>query len=933
MSLRFVFGGSGSGKSSFIQNEFIKRAAEDRERQFIIVVPDQSTMQTQKEMVDRHPDGGIMNIDIQSFGRLCHLVADETGEAERKVLDDTGKNLVLRSLAGRLEKELPVIGGNIKKNGYIKQIKSVISEFMQYGIGPEDVDRLVSYASEKKLLAGKLKDIRKLYTAFNEYLGEHFITKEEKLDILAGNIEKSELLKGAVVAFDGFTGFTPVQNGVILAMLKHCSEVIVSVILPPSELELYLNGADDHMLFALSAKTVGSLKQLAAEAGCGRGEDALLSDSPVYRYEHQPVLSHLEQNIFRHREVFSGDPGKELQLFAASSPENELKEIFKRIWELTRHEGLAYRDIAVITGDLERYAPYVCEAENYGIPVFLDNNRKLENDPCAEFLLSALKAVSGNMRYEDVMHYLRCGFADISDEEADLLDDYLLATGIRGLNRYESVFTYRPGAFSDEESLAEVNGIREKLVQGLSPLCAYRKGGTAAEYSKACYDFLTGSSIFEKLEACAAYFREQGDAGRAREYEEVFESICRLLEQTAALLGEEKLGCDEYLEILKSGIAELKVGVLPPDTDRVVIGDMERTRLKPVKVLFFAGVNDGIIPAATGTGGMISDIDREFLEGSGYALAPTPRQKMFIQQLYLYHVLSRPSERLIISYSRMDQKADSIRPSYLISRIKELFPALKCGESSEGRMPVPGPADLAEGLSAFAAGQLADEEKIKKLLTEFYSYRSVEPVNAVKLADAAFYSYSPLRLSEKAAQGLYGKVLEGSVSRMESFASCAYAHYLSYGLKLKERAVAGFNSVDQGTVFHRVLEGFGKRLRAEGISWDEVSDEKAVALVKELLSQALEPVREGGMIEDARTAYRWGRMERILIRSVLTIRYQLAKGGFKPAHYEKHFERMIELDKGRMILSGKIDRVDILREDDRLYVKIPIINQAGMIPM
>ena len=224
-----IIGGSGSGKSRALQEEIIERAQADPARQFIIVVPDQFTMQTQKEMVLRHPRHGIMNIDVQSFGRLCYRIGGEVGETERVVLDDTGKNLILRKLAGELKGDLPTIGSSLKKTGYIHEVKSVISEFMQYGLGTNEVEKMVGFCSGHPLLKGKLKDVNRLYAAFTAYLGEKYITKEEKLDILAEDIARSKQLKGAVIAFDGFTGFPPAQEKVIARLPEVCSEVIFTI--------------------------------------------------------------------------------------------------------------------------------------------------------------------------------------------------------------------------------------------------------------------------------------------------------------------------------------------------------------------------------------------------------------------------------------------------------------------------------------------------------------------------------------------------------------------------------------------------------------------------------------------------------------------------------------------------------------------------------
>ena len=271
MSLRFCFGASGSGKSYHIYSDIIKRSMEEPQRNFLIVVPDQFTMQTQKELVTMHERGGIMNIDVLSFGRLSHRIFEEVGGDSLPVLDDTGKSLVLQRVALARKEELPVLGGHIHKQGYIHEVKSALSEFMQYGLSVEDVEKLSEFAKGRGALCGKLKDLKTLYKSFQEYIAGHFITTEEKLETLRRNIGKSRIIKDSVIVFDGFTGFTPIQNRLIQELLVWAQEVIVTVTMGEGENPFKQDG--EQKLFYLSKKTVYDLEKLAQQVAVARGED------------------------------------------------------------------------------------------------------------------------------------------------------------------------------------------------------------------------------------------------------------------------------------------------------------------------------------------------------------------------------------------------------------------------------------------------------------------------------------------------------------------------------------------------------------------------------------------------------------------------------------------------------------------------------------
>ena len=442
--LRFYVGASGAGKSTALYREIIARSEKEPDRNFLVIVPDQFTMQTQKDLVCMHPRRGIMNIDVLSFGRLSHRIAEETGQDNRTVLDDTGKSLVLRKLAGRLSGELTVIGGNLNKPGYIHEVKSAISEFMQYGIDEKKLGELTDYARKRGGLYHRLKDLGVLYQAFRSYTEEKFVTTEETMEQLARRIPVSVLVKGAVVAIDGFTGFTPVQNQVLRALMETAAEVIVSVEVDGRE-NLYSAGGEQD-LFHLSKKTLASLSLLAREAGVERGEDVVLTARPVPRFRNNPSLACLEQGLFRYPiRPYEGEAA--IEIMEASSQREEVRQVCIAIRRYLRRTGGCYRDVAIIAGNLADYAGFLeTEAEVYGIPLYLDRTRGIVLNPFIEYIKGALQIIVQNFSYETVFHYIRSGLADFEPGEADRLENYVLSLGIRGKRKWQTLFTVRTNA-------------------------------------------------------------------------------------------------------------------------------------------------------------------------------------------------------------------------------------------------------------------------------------------------------------------------------------------------------------------------------------------------------------------------------------------------------------------------------------------------------
>ena len=940
MSLRFCFGPSGSGKSHRIYEEIMQRAAEEPGRNFLIIVPDQFTTQTQKDLVMRSDRDGILNIDVLSFGRLSHRILEEVGTKEMPVLDDTGKSLVLQKVAADLKEQLPAMGSLLHKQGYIHEVKSAISEFMQYGISAQDMDKLITSAQKRGALAMKLKDLKTLYRGFQNYIRDHFITTEETLDVLRRSLSKSKILKGSVVVFDGFTGFTPIQNRLIQELMRVCAETIVTVTIGVGEDPYKMDG--EQKLFHLSKKTVADLEKLAAEAEVERGEDLFVKGGPN-RFAKAPALHYLEQNLFRYQyEPYAGEQ-QEIHMFEALSPREEVHQTALYIRHLIREQGMTYRDIAVVIGDLEGYASYVeTEFGQLEIPCFLDRTRGIVLNPMIEYIKSALQLYIKDFSYDTVFHFLRSGMADISREEIDELENYVIRTGARGYRTYSRLFTRRTEELqgnaegseqAEEKTMERLNRIRQQFMDAVEILHMGSRE-KAGDYVSHLYDFLEQNQVQQKLLNYQQQFEKEGDLSRAREYAQIYRLVMDLLDQVYELLGEEEISRQEFADILEAGFGEITVGTIPQNVDRIVVGDMERTRLKQVKVLFFLGVNDGNIPKNASKGGIISDMDREFLIESGTEMAPSPRQQMYIQRLYLYLNMTKPSEQLYLSYAKVNSEGKGIRPSYLIDTVRKLFPAMSVEypqnrsrlEQIEGRQE--GARYLAEELREYVEGTLPEEER-----QDFYlMYRAYEADAAGRdlLTRAAFRRYRESGLSRIVARALYGQQLENSVSRLETYAACACRHFLQYGLSLQEREEFGFEASDMGTVYHAVLENFAGKLAESNLTWWDFTEDFAAKAVKESVEAYAATYGETVLYSSARNEYAITRMSRILTRTVLTLQKHLKQGSFQPDDYELSFRFAEDLDSihvdlsedEKMHLQGRIDRIDVSEDAEHVYVKV-----------
>ena len=918
MSLQFIFGPSGSGKSYELYQSVIKESMEHPKQKFLVLVPEQFTMQTQKDLVAMHPRHGIMNIDVLSFGRLAYRVFEETGGGNLPVLDDEGKNLVLRKIAGDYEDQLSVLRGNMKKLGYISEVKSVISEFTQYDIGEEEIDQVMEAAGENSRLYFKLQDLKILYRGFREYLESRYITKEELLDVLSREVERSEMLKNSTVVLDGFTGFTPVQNRLLLELLKHCRKLCVTVTM--DEREDPFTYRHPYQLFALSKHMATGLTELARQAKTEILTPVYLYGQPVRRFLDNPSLAFLERNLFRYRknagEAENICPGEDqaVGIHVARNPRAEAMAVAGQIRSLVRKEGYRYREIGVIVSDMSAYGDYLKQAfEVYEIPVFMDQKKSILLNPFVEYIRSLLSMAEQNFTAESVFRFLRTNLSGFTMEETDALENYVIGLGIKGYKRWQERWIRRLKDTA-EEDLEVFNHCRVRLVEkvdGLLYVLKQRKK-TVRDITMALYEFLVQEELQKKLKVQEEVFQEKGEQALAREYAQIYRIVIELFDKFVELLGEEPVSLKEYEKLLDAGLEEAKVGVIPPSPDQVVAGDMERTRLKDIKALFFVGANDVYLPGNLLRTGLLSERDRDRFSREKLSLSPGGKEKAYEQKFYLYMNLTKPSKRLEIFYSRVSSDGKSLRPSYLIQEIRRLYPDLALqDEEAKGF----GEREWTEGLGleAWIHGLGSLGRGVDSAWMELHRKSRVDPVwreKTDRLLDAGFYRRPSDPLTEQTARRLYGEKFEDSITRIERFSSCAFAHFLTYGLRLKERQEYDFQAVDLGNICHGALERFSGKLEKEEKDWTTLSENDRKAYIDESVEEAVTDYGNSVLYSSARNEYMIVRIKRMLERTVWALTRQLKAGDFRPSAYEMRFR------------GGKIDRIDTCVDGDKVYVKV-----------
>lgn len=949
MALRLVLGRAGSGKTTYCIQEIEQKLIEDPMGPPIIyLVPEQMTFQSEYKLIQRRGVQGMIRAQVFSFTRLAWRVLQEAGGLARTHLNQTGIHMFLVKVVEKEKGRLKVFADSADTSGFIAQLEELLTEFKRYNISPDLLrkkrEELFSPGDgippQDRLMADKLHDFDLIYRRFEEELAGHYIHGEDYLKLLAEKIPEVDWLHQAEVYVDGFHSFSPQERLVLQKLMATVHRLTLTLTLDrvprrePEPLDL----------FYLTGKTCRQVLELAQEADCEILKPVILEGGARFLHED---LAHLEKHYER-----PWSPLKEwghIRLVAGVNRRAEVEHIAREMIRLVRDEGYRWRDMAVFIRNQEDYQPLLETVfADYAIPLFLDYKRPMLHHPLVELIRSSLEVIQDNWRHEAVIRCLKTELLFPLDtdksawrEGVDRLENVALAYGIQGSRWYQpDPWRYRSKATLDEgeerqtererQVEEEINRLRQLLLSPLVKLSREMgKSGTVREKCVALYLFLENLKIPQKLEQLREEALKRGDLTGAREHDQVWQAVINLLEQMVEFTGEERLSLDLFTKMMEAGLESLRFAQVPPAMDQVLVASVEHSRLTDIKCTFLLGANEGCLPAKPKEKGILSDQERERMAQEGVELALTGREQLLHEQFLIYLALASPSERLYVSYALADEEGETLLPSMVIKRLKDLFPGLTeevaDGEPLAGdeekqlaliTRPGPSLSSLTLALQTARRG-----DPIPSLWWDVYNWFVSQPdwkSRVEKVLSSLFYRNRAENLTPELSRSLYGTSLRLSVSRMEKFQACPFSHFAAYGLKLKRRQVYRLEAPDVGQLFHAALNKIAFRLAKEGRLWSQLSREECFRLAREAVEELAPAIQREILYSTSRYRYMKTKLQNVVGQAAHILGEQAKRSGFSPVGLELEFgprgplpPLTVNLDKGvKVDVVGRIDRVD-----------------------
>ena len=939
MSLSLIYGAPHSGRTERLYDQLIREAKAHPDRQYIMLVPEQASLTVQEELVVRHPDHALSNVDVLTFQRLAHRVFKETGTETKDIIDDEGKLLFLQLAVNRNRDRLLELRKCAGKIGMLMALKSVFSEFAEYNVTPELLKEKTALISDNKKLKNKLDDLAVLYEDFLDLVHTRFTLVEERMSVLGRAIRKWSSAPEVTIVMDGFTGFTPPQYEVISAMLSSCREVVLALTVGTDYCEEKERDPED--LFYMPTHAAEKIRELAIRAGQEIREETVRGTD-----ERPEALRFLEKELFSLSSNTYAQAADAVRIVRGRTIREEITFVIREIKKSLR-EGLRLRDLAIVTGDMKTYREELEERlKEADLPFFIDANKPLDHSPLIRLLSDAIFVCRSGFGFDAVFSFVKnplavnYGGAVTAFDRIAEVENFALARGFRSRNGYAKTWEGGYNGFNPAR-LEAVNETKSAILQPLIEYYDRMTGGkpTVKDRVRASKALIGAYSVEDALKKTAEVYEQETGEPIGKEYEAVRTFVIAYLDRMEDIIGELTLSVEEFEDLVNAGLRRAELGLVPPTKDQLIVGNLMRTRLAHIRKLFVMGANEGKLPEIPDGNGLLNDRDREALKDVELTLSETAEENTFNSRYYLYLLLNEPAESLVISYAGAENDGTALHPAKIVGTLLHAFPENRTEDGAEGYFPevfsdTSGLYALSGALRAYrigelSAGRLSADEKAKALYQWFRNGKGYE--NALRQIDEGlFYHYQKEILPEDVAKKLFGDVIYGSVSRLESFAECPYRHFLNYGLEIRERTVYQLAAADLGSIAHESIERFFSLVEESGREWEEITDEEQEALISRSVEEVTAEYGNAILSDSARNVFLAERIRRIMVRTLWALSRQWSAGGFKSTESELKFRtdedrELLELssEEGlKLALTGRIDRIDVAEDGDAVFVKV-----------
>ena len=622
-----------------------------------------------------------------------------------------------------------------------------------------------------------------------------------------------------------------------------------------------------------------------------------------------------------------------IELIAAVSEQEEVRQIARRVKRLLIEGGAFTRSIVLATNQLSQWRPRIESVfAEYGIPVVANQVPMIRQSPWFQLVGQMVSLKATDWKIENLLALLtRADLARLPANDRRSTEEIIRSLGIPSGQSYVIQQVQGMGSAASSEAM-QVLALLEDLGDQLP------EEATPVDWFDALGDSLQGLGYSPSSEMIAV--NEAAKQALLKALADLETSLSHI--RTGARL----LSCRDLLHYLSEWSELLTLNLPMREEGKVRVVSAEQAIDLGCEHLFLLGTSESSFAGVS----------------EGYSLHTDPAKSLQRQRVVFQQLLSLPSQSLTVSYTALDSKAQAMQPSPFVTELERLFPAdsLRRESYEIGRLQfLDEPCSPREQrLAAMTTASEGESQGLKQVIAQSSSEKAAVLLNNSGLIVDRWMSETHgsgegIIASDSAKQFLqkqFGPEHHWSASQLELYANCPYKFFARYVLKAIPFDESRFD-IDhrrRGSLLHDAMVEFHTALMEKLGTGDKLSD-LPPSTIREALRDAISlaghrrslPNHEIALAEIELTeTLAWADLypeqyqkfdaalnKQLTLDEPLKPRFFEARfGPSRTNGSEEEVEDSISTDQAytlelpngeRLLLIGKIDRIDVGKVGDQ----------------
>lgn len=978
MTLQFVTGKASVDHQASLLESLAQTYQEHPTDQFYYLVPNHVKFESEVQVLSRlatltgnHDEAYAQSaVQVLSLTRLAWFFMKNEPAYQLPRISQAGMNMLVYQAILDHQDELKLFGGEADRPGFISLLTRQLLELKTGQVSVLDLQQVAERLTDSSAdLDAKLHDLVLIYDSFETAMLGKYVANTDLLNQLSDYLANVDL-SHAHFYFDGFsqTQFSAQEVKLLTTLMQRAASVKVALILDrgtPTPADI-----NEQSLFYQPARTYLRLYQIAKANSI-----TILPDVHATASRVAPALTQLEQYwqasatglVSQKTETLADTQA--VQLIEADNRYTEVARVAAIIRKLVAEDGYRYRDFLILTRHLDQYATVIPPIMTMqAIPYFSDVSQSMVDHPLVELITALFEIKRKHFQYADIMRLLKTELMLPKTDDGQYLsieafrdalfktENWVLKMGYQGQRwlqkedwPYARLQSDDLGTMTtaDQRTYDQINGIRRFVRDTLVPF--YRqldRVNNGREAAQVLVTFLTNCGVTDQLLVWRDRAIEAGDLSQASQPEQTWQTFCNLLDEYVTILGDRVFNAPDFLALLQAGFEGTNYSQIPSTLDQVTISESGIIQMNNRKITFMIGATDKSMPDTTLPSHLLNDKDRQKLVlPEGEYLGDDGILTLQGEPYLNYMAFMTPSERLIFSYpiNAGDDAQNQLSP--YVARIQKHFNLEKqvhhaTPKAEETDVTTYVGTKRATLRHLVQASNDSRERSVNLSPSWQYVYQSLTKSElgplTEKLLGSVAYRNVPTPLDQEIVTGLYGMMINSSISKLEEFYRNQYAYFLKYGLKLRERDEFELSPANTGEFFHAAMDFLMKRVNQEHIDLANLDDQQLTQLVEEVTSVILNDPKNlqyailnssermkfikgqliGVVRHMAKMFHKQNQYTPMRARRTEVLFGHIgAENGLPPLAFD------LENDK-KIRVRGKIDRIDTLKLPDNEYIGI-----------